>query len=481
MEDAVPTAPDFQSLQTYEVELARKYFASLPGRELKSDGLVYANGVSCAVCPSVPEHDGAYRIPFNNGRIGGTDKWPKFVAIVDPTNDDVLIVSADQVLSAIQNQTSAQSVAWVSHDGVLVANAAWIRHIAAKVSSIPGYGKHRVKHLTQPEDFVHLHVHSMYSFLDGVSTPEGLVAKAKNNGQPGMALTDHGMGFGLIKFYQAARYAGITPILGIEFYIVHSLDGYCDEGGTRRRHEFHQTVLAMDNVGYENLNILASKATRDGWHYVPRITYDDLARHNEGLILLSGCFKGLFSWHLQKHEDREGAKLLDPSGKPLYRYDPGESRRWLRGMKGVFGDRLYVEAMNIPSFDRYNLAIPEMLDMANSEQVPVVCTNDCHYEQSEDAAMQAVLSRISKDDGSSGERLFVEKGVHYVKCRHEMQSSLFDASMFDRTCQIMERCRGLRIPLEGDEDFKFFFPTYPINDDEDYGDYVTVTQQKAVA
>ena len=132
--------------------------------------------------------------------------------------------------------------------------------------------------------FVHLHVHSEYSLLDGACRVDTLCEKTANEGAPGIALTDHGVMFGAVEFYDAAKDKGLTPIIGCEAYIA-------PRGRFEKtvRDENHVTLLAASDVGYKNLTTLISKGFLEGYYYKPRIDMDLLAAHNEGLIVLSGC------------------------------------------------------------------------------------------------------------------------------------------------------------------------------------------------
>ena len=140
----------------------------------------------------------------------------------------------------------------------------------------------------QVSQFVHLHVHSEYSLLDGACRIDALCRRAAENGSPAIALTDHGVMYGAMEFYYAAREHGLTPILGCEAYLAPR--GRLDRTA---REEAHVTLLAADFIGYRNLSALVSKGFLEGYYYKPRIDLELLAKHNEGLIVLSGCLSGL--------------------------------------------------------------------------------------------------------------------------------------------------------------------------------------------
>ncbi len=135
--------------------------------------------------------------------------------------------------------------------------------------------------------FVHLHVHTQYSLLDGFSDPKKLVARAKQLGMPAVAITDHGSMYGVIEFFNAARAAEVKPIIGIEAYM--AARGMKDKDAKLDKHSHHLLLLAENQVGYQNLLKIASAAQLDGFYYYPRIDHDFLAAHSEGLICTTGC------------------------------------------------------------------------------------------------------------------------------------------------------------------------------------------------
>src|SRR5919205_3278308 len=139
-------------------------------------------------------------------------------------------------------------------------------------------------------DFVHLHVHSEYSLLDGLSPVRGVVDEVKRRGMRAVALTDHGNLYGAIDFYTAARAQGIKPILGVEAYV--SPRGMSDKAGAADRNYFHLVLLAKNLAGYRNLLRLVSAANLEGYYYKPRFDRELLEQHAEGLIALSGCYSG---------------------------------------------------------------------------------------------------------------------------------------------------------------------------------------------
>ena len=156
-------------------------------------------------------------------------------------------------------------------------------------------------------DFVHLHVHTQYSLLDGAIRIDDLLSRCKEFGLPAVAITDHGAMHGALEFYLKAKKAGIKPIIGCEFYI--APQSRLEKGNARSAGEaaFHLVLLAMNRTGYQNLMKLASIAQMEGFYYKPRIDREVLAAHHEGLIALTACLHGRVPWCIAKG-DPAGAR-----------------------------------------------------------------------------------------------------------------------------------------------------------------------------
>src|SRR5512138_2984112 len=221
--------------------------------------------------------------------------------------------------------------------------------------------------------FVHLHVHSEYSLLDGFSNIKKLVKRAKEMNMPALALTDHGTMFGVIDFYKAASEAEIKPIIGVESYLatrgMSSRDPQFDKKST------HLLLLAENDTGYRNLLQIASAAQLGGFYYFPRIDHEFLAQHAEGLICTSGCMSAEVPRLIQQG-DMEGA------------------RRQLDWYYQVFGpDRFFLELQehNIKELDNINKML---IDLGRRYQAKFVATNDVHYINKDDARLQDILLAI---------------------------------------------------------------------------------------
>ncbi|MCL5946846.1 MAG: DNA polymerase III subunit alpha, partial [Chloroflexi bacterium] len=219
-------------------------------------------------------------------------------------------------------------------------------------------------------DFAHLHVHSEYSLLDGLSRISDLVAGAKAMGMSALALTDHGTMHGVVEFYKAARSIGIKPIIGCEVYCaqrtMHDRQPKLDAS------PYHLTLLAINFEGYRNLIRLVTKANLEGFYYKPRIDLPLLEQYNTGLIALSGCLGAQVPQLLLQGQEAEAAKTL----------------AWFHD---VFGpDRYYLELQNhdIPEQQAINRFL---VDYAHHNGIPYVCTNDVHYVHRDDAEIHDIL------------------------------------------------------------------------------------------
>jgi len=337
-------------------------------------------------------------------------------------------------------------------------------HTARRVEQIKSsYLKFRENKLATPEQFVHLHNHSTYSLLDGASSIEGIADTAIANGQSAIALTDHGYMFSAYKHWAACVKRGIKPIMGVEAYVVDDVaKKYVNDEGVTKRWEFHQTLIAMNQEGWENLCKLMTAACRDNVYYVPRIDHQMLLQNNAGIICLTGCFKGMAAHYLQKRPLKEGETKLPH----WLERNPDESQRILLMYKAAFGDRLYGEVMGI-DYQPYNEIVPELCDMLDALGIPKVATVDAHYEREEDAILQAVLTRISNQRVDSIGEGLKEKGCYYIRPRAEVpwNSPYITGDMMDRTCEVAARC-DLSFERKG-----YLFPQYDLSKDNDWAAY----------
>lgn len=220
-------------------------------------------------------------------------------------------------------------------------------------------------------DFVHLHVHSEFSLLDGLGKLDLLINKAKTLGMHSLALTDHGAMYGSFKFYLKAKAAGIKPIIGVETYVARR--SRLDKEGKIDTDPYHLVLLAQNEIGYRNLMKLVTFAHLDGFYYKPRIDWELLKAHHEGLICLSACLQGQIAQLLLANQDTEAERV---------------AREYLE----VFGtDHYYLELQKhakIPQVDALN---EKIVALSRSAGIPLVATNDVHYINPDDAEAQEIL------------------------------------------------------------------------------------------
>ena len=228
----------------------------------------------------------------------------------------------------------------------------------------------------QPSDYVHLHNHTQYSLLDGLTKIPGLINTVKDMGMEAVAITDHGTMSGVIDFYKVAKSAQIKPVVGMEAYIAPR--SHEDKDVTKDRQYFHLTMLAMNEVGYQNLMRLSTIANLDGFYYRPRIDHELLKKYNEGLIVLSGCIGGEVSDAL-RNDDKKKAK---------------STAAWY---KSVFGDRYYVELQDHghpdhpTSWAEQRKVNEGLLELAEELDVPALVTCDAHYLKHQDQEAHEIL------------------------------------------------------------------------------------------
>lgn len=267
--------------------------------------------------------------------------------------------------------------------------------------------------------FVHLHVHTQYSLLDGASRIPDLVKRAKALGQTALAITDHGVMYGVIDFYRACKAEGIKPILGMETYVA---KGRYDAADTRDRDSAHLILLAKNQTGYQNLMLLSSEAFIHGFYYKPRIDYELLKQHHEGLICLSACLAGDIPQALLRGQDARAYEIA-------------------RMLHEMFGDDFYIELQNHGIPEQLEV-LPKLRMLAKELGIRTVATNDIHYVQKEDADAQDVLLCIQTQRFvDETDRMRMETEEFYLKSYDEMLDALpNDGDALDRTLEIADKC-----------------------------------------
>ncbi|MEI8286908.1 MAG: PHP domain-containing protein, partial [Actinomycetes bacterium] len=281
--------------------------------------------------------------------------------------------------------------------------------------------------------FTHLHVHTEYSMLDGAARLDELVAKAVEDGQPALGITDHGNMYGVIEFYNECRKQGIKPIIGTEAYMAHDHrteriarrgkmddNGGVDEGG--RKQYYHLTLLAENNQGYRNLIQLSSLAFLEGYHYKPRVDWELLEKYSSGLIATTGCLGGHVLQSIL-NGDEKGA--LQKAGR----------------LQDIFGkDNLFVEVQDHGIADQIRTN-PQLIELAKKIGAPLLATNDSHYvnksdHEAHDALLCVQTGALMRDT----DRFKFDGHEHYLKTAAEMRatwSELPDAC--DNSLLIAER------------------------------------------
>ena len=295
---------------------------------------------------------------------------------------------------------------------------------------------------------MHLHVHSQFSLLDGLSSLKNLIGRAKELGQPALALTDHGNMHGMIDFFEAATEAGVKPIVGVEAYLTHwgrPMTGRNPQKDTVRHHTL---LLAQNYTGYLNLLKLISEANIRGFYYKPRFDADLLAQYSDGLITTTGCLGGEIPYYLNDEKKPADDKMAE------------ERLRWYID---VFGrERFFVELQshNIPALRRVN---KKLVALAKKYDLQMIVTNDVHYARAEDAGPQDILLCVQTGSVLDDENRMRMSGggSYYLKSRAELEAAFkpyldVPASAFDNTLKIAEMC-NVDLSTSG-----YNLPTFPL-------------------
>jgi DNA polymerase-3 subunit alpha len=269
-------------------------------------------------------------------------------------------------------------------------------------------------------DFIHLHVHTQYSLLDGLNRVDRLVSRAAEFGMPSLAITDHGVMYGVVDFYESALKAGVKPILGCEMYVARGSMRE-KEGGAESIN--HLTLLASDEKGYRNLLALNSAAHIDGFYYKPRVDKEMLAQHAGGLVALSGCLKG------EVAQAFVGDRPNDARGAAMFYRD-------------LFGpERFYLELQQngLPEQAKANAG---MLALAAREGIPVVATNDCHYLHRKDATAHEIFLCIQTGKTiQDPTRMRLSTDAFYFRSPEEMKALFAETpEAIANTVRIGEMC-----------------------------------------
>ncbi len=271
-------------------------------------------------------------------------------------------------------------------------------------------------------NFTHLHVHTEYSLLDGSNKIKEYVARVKELGMNSAAITDHGVMFGCIDFYKAAREAGINPIMGCEVYVAPG-SRFDREAQAGEGRYYHLVLLAENNTGYSNLMKIVSAGFVEGYYYKPRVDLELLEKYHEGIIALSACLAGEVARNLARGMYEEGKKAA-------LRYEE------------IFGKGNFFLELQDHGIPDQQLVNQQLLRMSQETGIELVCTNDVHYTYAEDAAAHDILLCIQTGKKVQDEdRMRYEGGQYYVKSPQEMADLFpYAPQALENTRKIADRC-----------------------------------------
>ncbi|MCM8758555.1 MAG: DNA polymerase III subunit alpha [Candidatus Omnitrophica bacterium] len=308
------------------------------------------------------------------------------------------------------------------------------------------------------KDFVHLHLHTQYSLLDGMCRIEEITKLAHQYGMPGVAITDHGGLFGVIHFYESALENGIKPIIGCEMYMAPG-SRFEKRINEKKEYAYHLTVLAADNKGYENLLELSTLSYVEGFYYKPRIDKELLARFSSGLIILSGCLQGEINQMLIANEEKKALSAIN----------------WYLDVFGRENFYLEIMELGIPVQTQVNKKI---IEIAKKNNIKLVATNDCHYKMKEDAFAHEILLCIQTGASINDEkekRLAFPTDEFYFKTPEQMFQLFAEVpEALKNTIEVFEKCNVVM-------DFsKHHIPCFPVPNGMSDSDYLEKLVRKGL-
>ena len=271
-------------------------------------------------------------------------------------------------------------------------------------------------------EFTHLHVHTEYSLLDGSCKIKELALRAKELGMDSIAVTDHGVMYGVIDFYRAVREAGLKPIIGCEVYVAPG-SRFDKEPGAQENRYNHLVLLAENNIGYANLVKIVSKGFTEGFYYKPRVDYEVLNKYHEGIIALSACLAGEVQRYLK-----------------LGLYEEG--REAALNLQNIFGKGNFFLELQDHGLSEQKMVNQQLLRMSNETGIELVATNDVHYISEEDSTAHDILLCIQTGKKVNDEdRMRYEGGQFYLKSADEMEKLFpYAKQALENTHKIAERC-----------------------------------------
>lgn len=271
-------------------------------------------------------------------------------------------------------------------------------------------------------EFTHLHVHTEYSLLDGSSKIKEITSRAKELGMKSLAITDHGVMYGVIDFYKAAKEVGIKPILGCEVYVAPG-SRFDKQPGESESRYYHLVLLAENNTGYKNLMKIVSRGFTEGFYYKPRVDYEVLEQFHKGIIALSACLAGEVQRYLARGMYEAGCEAAK-------RYE------------GIFGKGNFFLELQDHGIPEQKYVNPQLIRMSQELGIDLVCTNDVHYTYAQDADAHDILLCIQTGKKVTDEnRMRYDGGQYYLKSPEEMAELFpYAPQALENTCKIAERC-----------------------------------------
>ncbi len=297
---------------------------------------------------------------------------------------------------------------------------------------------------TRNPSFIHLHTHSHYSLLDGLSKIDEMVALAKKNGMGAIGLTDHGNMYGAIEFYKKCKSNGIKPIIGVEAYVTNGSRHDKRPGIDTER--FHLTLLAKNEQGYKNLMRLVTIANLEGYYYKPRMDKEILRQYSEGIICLSGCFGGEFS-------------------RAIRRNDLDDARKVAREHQDIFGkENYYLEIMHHPGVENIETVRAHIIALSKELNIPLVATQDSHYLHADDQDAHETLLAIQTNGDLNDENRFSMKSdlFNFIDTETALEYFKDTPEAVWNTQKIADRC-DITLDLG-----KWLFPDYKIPEGTTY-------------
>ena len=269
-------------------------------------------------------------------------------------------------------------------------------------------------------EFTHLHVHTEYSLLDGSSKIKEITSRAKELGMKSLAITDHGVMYGVIDFYKAAKEVGIKPILGCEVYVAPG-SRFDKQPGESESRYYHLVLLAENNTGYKNLMKIVSRGFTEGFYYKPRVDYEVLEQFHEGIIALSACLAGEVQRYLARGMYEAGCEAAK-------RYE------------GIFGKGNFFLELQDHGIPEQKYVNPQLIRMSQELGIDLVCTNDVHYTYAQDADAHDILLCIQTGKKVTDEnRMRYDGGQYYLKSPEEMAELFpYAPQALENTCKIVE-------------------------------------------